>query len=101
MYNIREHSFNRLDMLNERLKSKAISIQPSTKKTKKIDVLINGKVIASIGDINSMDYGLHLERNGKEYADRRRASFYNRFKRLPDIKDNKITNMFWARLFLW
>ena len=98
---IREHSFKRLDYMSKRLKSNAFSIQPSTKKSKKIDVLIRGRVIASIGDINSMDFPQYLEKDGMEFAVKRREAYYNRFSRLPNIKDNEITNMFWSRWFLW
>lgn len=101
MYEIREHSFKRLDDMNKRLNSTAFSIQPSTKKGKKIDVLIRGRVVASIGDINSMDFPQYLEKNGMEIAIKRREAYYNRFRRLPNIKDDEITNMFWSRWFLW
>ena len=101
MYNIREHSFKRLDYMNKRLKTTAFSIQPSTKKSKKIDILIRGRVVASIGDINSMDFPQYLEKDGMEFAVKRREAYYNRFRRLPNIKDDEITNMFWSRWFLW
>jgi hypothetical protein len=101
MYEIREHSFNRLDDMNKRLKTTAFSIQPSTKKGKKIDVLIRGRVVASIGDINSMDFPQYLEKDGMEIAVKRREAYYNRFSRLPNVKDDKVTNMFFSRWFLW
>ena len=69
--------------------------------SKKIDVFLKEKKIATIGDINLLDYPSFIEERGLNYANKRRDAYYSRFKRLPDIKDGEITPMFWSRYLLW
>ena len=45
-----------------------VIVKPSTKKGKKIDVIKNNVVIASIGDINYSDYPSYIKSNGLDYA---------------------------------
>ena len=101
MYVIQPYSKLRLDELNKKLNTNAISIKPSKNKTKKIDIFINNKKIASIGAINMKDFPTHIKESGLEYANKRQKAFNNRFKKLPNIKNGKITNMFWSRYLLW
>jgi hypothetical protein len=101
MYVIQPYSKLRLDELNKKLNTNAISIKPSKNKTKKIDIFINNKKIASVGAINMLDYPTHIKESGLEFANKRQKAFYNRFTKIPNIKNGKITNMFWSRYFLW
>ena len=101
MYVITNYSKLRLKELNDALDSNAIEIKPSKNKTKKIDIFINNKKVASIGAINMKDFPTHIKESGVEFANKRRTAFYNRFKKLPNIKNGKITNMFWSRFLLW
>ena len=87
--------------LNDKLGTDVYSIRPSVDKKKKIDVMLRNDVIASIGDPNLPDYPSYIESDGMDVANKRRDAFYNRFRRLPNIKDGKITPMFWARFLLW
>ena len=56
-----------------------VEVKPSSKKNKKIDVVRDGKVIASVGDERYPDFGTYLKMEAKGQvergtaADRRRA----------------------------
>lgn len=58
-----------------------VVVKPSSKKNKKIDVFKNDKKIASIGDINYLDYPNYIKRNGLEYANIRREAYRARHKK--------------------
>jgi hypothetical protein len=78
-------------------KYKGITIKPSTLKGKKIDVFKDDKKVASIGDINYLDYAMYIKQDGKAYADERRRLYRIRHK-----KDNKPnTPGFYASKLLW
>jgi len=100
-YKIKQYSMDKIQELNSKLNTSDFSIKLSEDPSKKIDVFLKEKKIASIGDINLLDYPSFIEERGIEFANKRRDAFYSRFKRLPDIKDGKITPMFWARWLLW
>ena len=100
-YTIKQYSMDRIQELNSKLNTSDFSIKLSEDPSKKIDVFLRDKIIASIGDINLLDFPSFVEERGIEFANKRRDAFYSRFKRLPDIKDGKITPMFWTRFLLW
>jgi hypothetical protein len=58
-----------------------VVVKPSSKKGKKIDVYKADKKIASIGDINYLDYPNYVKRNGIEYGNRRRELYRARHKK--------------------
>ena len=100
-YKITTYSRDKIDELNKKLNTDEYSIRPSADPSKKIDILLRNDVIASIGDPALPDYPTYIQDKGLEFANKRRTAFYNRFRRLPDIKDSKITPMFWSRWLLW
>lgn len=100
-YTIKQYSMDRIQELNNKLNTSDFSIKLSEDPSKKIDVFLREKKLASIGDINLGDYPTYIEEKGMEFANKRRTAFYSRFKRLPDIKNGKITPMFWSRWLLW
>ena len=100
-YVITQYTLDKIQELNQKLNTSDFSIQLSENPLKKIDVFLKEKKIATIGDINLGDYSTFIEERGLEFANKRREAFYNRFKRLPDIQDGKITPMFWSRYLLW
>lgn len=55
------------------------SVKPSTKKDKKLDVLKNNKIVASIGAKGYDDFTKHKDQQ-------RRKAFKNRFERYRHIK---------------
>ena len=100
-YTIKQYSRDKIQELNNTLDTSDFSIKLSKDPSKKIDVFLREKKITSIGDINLLDFPSYIEERGIEFANKRRDAFYNRFRRLPDIKDGKITPMFWSRFLLW
>ena len=91
MYKITDYSLNKARQLN-------VTIRPSGNKKKKIDVIKDGKVIASIGSKSYKDYPTYIEENGKAYADHRRKLYKIRHKK--DL-NNKKGNGFWSNAILW
>lgn len=88
MYQIKKYSY-------DQAKKYGVKIQPSQKANKKIDVIKNNKVIASIGDINYKDYPTYLQEDKKQ-AEQRRKLYKIRHK-----NDLKSGNGFWANKILW
>ena len=70
-YKILPYSYQQAEKLN-------VTIKPSKKKNKKIDVYKNGEYIASIGDARYNDYPTYILNDGKKYADERRKLYYKR-----------------------
>ena len=93
MYHITDYSKQQAKKLN-------VDIKPSNKKNKKIDVIKNNTIIASIGDIRYNDYPHYLlsKSHGKEYADQRRKLYKIRHKNDIHIKN---TAGFFANKILW
>ena len=91
MYKITDYSLNKARQLN-------VTIRPSENKKKKIDVIKDGKVIASIGAKNYKDYPTYIKENGKAYADQRRKLYKIRHKK--DL-NNKKGNGYWSSNILW
>jgi hypothetical protein len=91
MYKIKKYSYNQADKLG-------VKIKPSTKKDKKIDVLKDNKVIASIGDKNYLDFPSYIEKEGLNYANERR-----RLYKLRHNKDRFIVGSkgYYADKILW
>ena len=100
-YVITQYTLDKIQELNQKLNTSDFTIKLSKDPSKKIDVFLKEKKIATIGDINLGDFPTFIEERGLQFANKRREAFYNRFKRLPDIKDGEITNMFWSRFLLW
>ena len=100
-YKITQYSRDMMKELNKKLNTDVYSIRPSADPKKKIDILLRKDVIASIGDPDLGDYPTFINEKGLEFANKRRTAFYSRFRRLPNIKDGKITPIFWSRYLLW
>ena len=88
MYQITEYSY-------KKAKDLGVTIYPSKRKYKKIDVYKNGKYLASIGDIHFLDYPSILAKEGKEIADKHRKLYHARHR-----NDNGITGKL-AMYILW
>ena len=100
-YTITQYSRDKIQELNSKLDTSDLSIKLSEDPSKKIDVFLKEKKLASIGDRALGDYPTYIEEKGMEFANKRREAFYSRFKRLPDIKDGKIQTIWWSRFLLW
>tara|TARA_R110002072_G_scaffold14056_4_gene58680 strand:- start:238 stop:513 length:276 start_codon:yes stop_codon:yes gene_type:complete len=68
------------DYTKQRAKKLLVDVKVSTKKNKKIDVIKNGKKIASIGAKGYNDYPTYLISKGKKFADERRRLYRIRHK---------------------
>ena len=89
-YNIKQYSYNQAKKLN-------VSIYPSKKPNKKIDVYKDGIYVTSIGYKGMMDYPSYLQTEGKKYADERRRLYH-----LRHSKDNVHGTTGWYALkILW
>jgi hypothetical protein len=88
------------DYTYKKAKQKGVDVVASHNPKKKIDVIKDGKVIATIGDINYFDYPTYLETKGitKEYADNRR-----RLYKIRHTKDRQklYSNGWWSDYLLW
>jgi hypothetical protein len=74
-YKIKKYSF-------DKAKELGVAIKPSTNKKKKIDVFKGDKKLASIGDVNYLDYPSYLEKD-KKLADERRRLYKARHGKSP------------------
>lgn len=64
-----------LPYTKEKAKQLGLTVLPSIKKGKKIDVYKNGKLIASIGAIGYKDYPTYLKEDGQAIANERRRLY--------------------------
>ena len=74
MYQIKDYSYNKAKLLH-------VTIKPSTRKNKKIDVYKNGDYITSIGAKNYNDYPTYIKKNGIDYANQRKKLYKERHKK--------------------
>ena len=91
MYHITDYSKKQANKLQ-------VDIKPSKKKNKKIDVIKNGHVLASIGNINYLDYPTYIKEKGLKYAQKRKELYKIRHKKDINIKNSP---GFYAGKILW
>lgn len=91
MYRIRRYNYAQARKIG-------VTIKPSSKKGKKIDVYKDGKKIASIGAKGYMDYAIYLSKYGKRYADERRALYKKRHSKNRRVKGSA---GYYADKILW
>ena len=88
MYQITEYSYRKA-------KDLGVTIYPSKRKYKKIDVFKNGKYLASIGDNRYMDFPSILAKYGQEIADKHRKLYRNRHKNDSGIAGKLALAILW------
>jgi len=86
------------DYTKKRAKQLGVDVKQSSVKGKKIDVLKNGKKIASVGAIGYNDYPTYIKTKGKDFAEKRRTLYKIRHKK---DKDKVGTNGYYADKLLW
>jgi len=91
MYNILKYTL-------DRAKEYGVTVKPSINVNKKIDVIKNNDVIASIGSPKHYDFPHYIRDYGIEYANYRRYLYHKRHAK--DIK-NVGSNGWWASVLLW
>ena len=82
----------------EQAKKLNVSVKISKMKDKKIDVIKNDIVIASVGAIGYSDYPTYIKSHGIEYANKRRKLYKIRHDNDRKIKNS---NGYWADKLLW
>lgn len=82
----------------EQAKKLNVSVSLSKKKDKKIDVIKNDIVIASVGALGYSDYPTYIKSHGIEYANKRRELYKIRHNNDRKIKNS---NGYWADKLLW
>lgn len=87
-------------------KKLGVTVKPSTRKNKKIDVFKNGKKVASIGGVYEdgtfyNDYPTYIKKIGKKKADKKRAQYLARHAHEPKSKDGQRTGSYYADKLLW
>lgn len=82
----------------EQAKKLGVSVKNSNNKEKKIDVIKNNVVIASVGATGYSDYPTYMRTHGLEYANKRRKLY-----KIRHNDDRKIVNSngYWADRLLW
>ena len=93
-YQITQHT-------RRRAKQHGVEVRPSSKKNKKIDVVRDGTVIASVGDKRFPDFGTYqkMEAKGqvqKGTANDRRRAYKARHGKYPEGSPG-----YWASQLLW
>ena len=90
-YRIKPYTYRRARALG-------VTVKPSTRKGKKIDVFKNGKKVASVGALGYGDYPTFTQQRGKAFADKRRKAYKTRHQ-----KDRKKvgTPGYYADQLLW
>jgi hypothetical protein len=91
-------SYKITDYSYKQAKKLGVQIRPSVYKNKKIDVFKDDVKIASIGDVNYLDYPTYIETKGKKYADERRKLYKIRHKNDINVKNS---NGFFSSRLLW
>lgn len=93
---------------HEQAKNHGLVVKPSNKKTKKIDVYENGKLIASVGGKNCKDYPTYMEMENKGLVDKgdakmKRRNYKKRHEndRKKKYVDGKISRGWLADKLLW
>ena len=73
--------YNNKTLLNKakrKAKKLGVTIAPSTRKFKKLDVFKNGKKVASIGDIRYSDFNIHKDPKRRMLYKKRHQRYRNR-----------------------
>jgi len=91
MYQITQYSKDKANKLN-------VTIKPSTRKNKKIDVYKDGEYVVSIGDRRYGDYPTFKREEGEEFANKRRMAYKKRHEKDRHIKG---TAGYFADQILW
>ena len=73
-YRIKRYTYRRARALG-------VTVKPSTRKGKKIDVFKNGKKVASVGALGYGDFPTLTQQRGKVFADKRRKAYKIRHQR--------------------
>ena len=88
MYHISDYSY-------QKAKDLGVTIYPSKRKYKKIDVYKDGKYLVSIGDIRYKDYPTFLAQDGLEIAEKHRKLYRNRHRNDDGLAGRLAMHILW------
>ena len=91
VYDIKQYSFDKAKQLG-------VTIKPSTKKGKKIDVFKGDDKVASVGALGMGDFPTYVEEKGLDFAQNRRRLY--RIRHNKNI-EKKGSPGFYASRLLW
>jgi translation elongation factor EF-G len=66
-----------------------VQVQPSHNKTKKIDVLRKGRIVASVGANGMNDYPTFIQKRGLKFAQNRRRLYKQRHEKDRHIRGSR------------
>jgi|TARA_Y100000114_G_scaffold123689_1_gene119304 hypothetical protein len=75
-----------------------VTVKPSTRKGKKIDVFKDGKKVASVGALGMGDFPTFTKQKGKEFAEKRRKAYKSRHQK---TRTKVGTPSYYADQLLW
>jgi hypothetical protein len=81
-----------------RARDLGVTVKPSTRKGKKIDVFKNGNKVASVGALGYGDYPTFTIEKGKAFANKRRRAYKQRHQK---NRTRKGTPSYYADKLLW
>lgn len=79
-------------------KRHGLTVRPSKRAGKKIDVIKNGNVVASVGATGYTDYGTLLQKGNRAEANKRRKAYKQRHQK---HRTRKGTASWYADKLLW
>jgi hypothetical protein len=88
VYEIQPYSF-------KKAKDLGVTIKPSTKKGKKIDVFKNNQLLTSIGASGMNDYPTYLKNEGKKIAEERKRLYKIRHSKNIGIAGKYASEILW------
>ena len=88
VYEIQPYSF-------KKAKDLGVTIKPSSKKGKKIDVFKNNQLVTSIGASGMNDYPTHLKNEGKKIAEERKRLYKIRHSKNTGIAGKYASEILW------
>lgn len=91
MYKIKNYTL-------EKAKKLGVTVKPSAKKGKKIDVFKDGVKVASVGALGNMDYPTYIQKEGLEVANEKRKAYKARHEK---DRHKKGTPGWYADQLLW
>jgi len=71
-------SYDITEYTQRKAKQIGVTVRPSHNPKKKIDVIKDGEIVASIGALGMKDYPHYLKEKGRTYADKRRELYHIR-----------------------
>lgn len=91
-------SYNITNYTKRQARRLGVTIKPSTRKGKKIDVFKDGKKVASIGALGMGDFPTFKKEKGIEFAKKRQKAYKNRHQK---TRTKVGTASYYADQLLW